>query len=96
MFDGLVKGRLHIYISGYVQGVFYRSTAKRIAQSLLLTGWIRNLKDGRVEVVVEGEEENLAKFVEWCKRGPVGAEVESVEVIREEYKGEFKDFEIRY
>jgi acylphosphatase len=92
----LAKGRLHIYVSGYVQGVFYRATAKKIAESLSLTGWVRNLRDGRVEIMVEGEEENLAKFVEWCKRGPVGAVVESVDVTREEYKGEFKGFEIRH
>jgi len=87
---------LHIYVSGLVQGVFYRANAKRVAESLSLTGWVRNLRDGRVEIVVEGEEENLAKFIEWCKRGPVGAVVESVDVTREEYKGEFKGFEIRY
>lgn len=87
---------MHIYVSGLVQGVFYRANAKRVAESLSLTGWVRNLRDGRVEIVVEGEEENLAKFVEWCKRGPVGAVVESVDVTREEYKGEFKGFEIRY
>jgi acylphosphatase len=92
----LAKGRLHIYVSGLVQGVFYRANAKRVAESLSLTGWVRNLRDGRVEIVVEGEEENLAKFIEWCKRGPVGAVVESVDVTREEYKGEFKGFEIRY
>lgn len=92
----MAKSRLHIYISGYVQGVFYRSTAKRVAESLSLTGWVRNLSDGRVEVIAEGEEENLARFVEWCKRGPIGAEVEFVEVNREEYRGEFKNFEIRY
>ena len=87
---------MHIYVSGFVQGVFYRANAKRVADSLSLTGWVRNLRDGRVEIVVEGEEENLAKFVEWCKRGPVGAVVESVDVTREEYRGEFKGFEIRY
>jgi len=87
---------LHIYVSGFVQGVFYRANAKRVADSLSLTGWVRNLRDGRVEIVVEGEEENLAKFVEWCKRGPVGAVVESVDVTRGEYRGEFKGFEIRY
>lgn len=87
---------MHIYVSGLVQGVFYRANAKRVAESLSLTGWVRNLRDGRVEIVVEGEEENLAKFIEWCKRGPVGAVVESVDVTREEYKGEFKGFEIRY
>ena len=92
----MVKSRLHIYVSGYVQGVFYRSTAKRIAESLLLTGWVRNLRDGRVEIVAEGEEENLLKFIEWCKRGPVGAKVESLDVRREDYKGEFRGFEIRY
>jgi acylphosphatase len=79
-----------------VQGVFYRSTAKRIAESLLLTGWVRNLRDGRVEIIVEGEDGNLTKFIEWCKRGSVGAEVESVDAKREDYKGEFRGFEIRY
>lgn len=79
-----------------MQGVFYRSTAKRVAESLSLTGWVKNLRDGRVEIIAEGEEENLLKFIEWCKRGPVGAEVESVDVRREDYKGEFRGFEIRY
>lgn len=88
--------RVHVFVSGLVQGVFFRQNAKRVADSLGLRGWVRNLKDGRVEAVIEGPEEKVAEMVEWMKKGPPLARVERVEVIREEYKGEYKDFRIIY
>ncbi len=87
--------RVHIFISGKVQGVFFRSSTKSKAEELGLTGWVRNLADGRVEAVFEGEEGNVEKMVLWCRKGPQYARVEYVEAISEEYKGEFNSFTLR-
>ena len=89
------KTRFHLLISGRVQGVLFRDYAKNAAKELGVFGFVRNLLDGRVEVVCEGEKENIEKFLEWCKQGPRLAKVENVDVSFEEYKGEFKDFEVR-
>ncbi len=86
--------RAHVWISGRVQGVFFRAHTKEVAEKLGLTGWVRNLPDGRVEAVFEGEEEAVKEAIEWCKRGPPLARVEKVEVRYEEPTGEFKDFRI--
>ncbi len=88
--------RAHVFVSGRVQGVFFRANTKRVAEELGVKGWVRNLPDGRVEAVFEGEEEAVKKIIEWCHRGPPAARVDKVEVFYEEYKGEFDDFEIRY
>jgi acylphosphatase len=79
-----------------VQGVFFRSETQDEALRHNLTGWVRNLPDGRVEAVFEGEKENVEKLIEFCGRGPPGARVTNVEVTYEDYKGEFKGFAIRY
>ena len=88
--------RAHIYVYGRVQGVFFRSTMKEVADELGVKGWVRNLPDGRVEAVVEGPEDKVNEIIKWCHRGPPLARVTKVEVHWEEYKGEFKDFRIRY
>lgn len=88
--------RAHLYISGYVQGVFFRSTMKEVADRYGVKGWVRNLPDGRVEAVLEGPEDKVNKVIEWAWRGPPLAEVEDVKVEWEGYRGEFEDFEIRY
>jgi len=88
--------RAHIFISGIVQGVYYRYNAMKKAQELGLKGWVRNLRDGRVEVVCEGRREDIDRLIEWCKKGPPGAYVESVQVAFEQFKGEFRTFEILY
>jgi len=84
--------RIHVLVYGKVQGVFFRSSAKDKAEELGISGWIRNLTDGRVEAVFEGEKEGVDKIVEWCRKGPEHARVTSVEVYVEEYKGELKGF----
>jgi acylphosphatase len=71
-----------------VQGVFFRAEARARAESLGVAGWIRNLPDGSVEAVFEGEDERVESMVGWCRRGPTGAEVEAVDVEREEPVGE--------
>ena len=91
-----MKVRAHVFVTGRVQGVFFRSETKHEAKKRGVTGWIRNLRDGRVEAVFEGEEDAVKRLVEFCKRGPRGARVTHVDVIMEEYTGEFKNFQTRY
>jgi acylphosphatase len=87
--------RAHVFVSGRVQGVFFRQNTKQQADALGVLGWVRNLPDGRVEAVFEGEEEAVAALVEFSRRGPPHAKVENVTVTYEDYTGEFFDFETR-
>jgi acylphosphatase len=80
--------RVRVQVRGRVQGVFFRAEARTRAESLGVAGWIRNLPDGCVEAVFEGEDERVESMVDWCGRGPAGAEVEAVDVEREEPVGE--------
>ena len=77
-----------------MQGVFFRDTARRMAASRGVAGWIRNRSDGTVEAVFEGEDEAVDAMVEFCRRGPRGAEVEDVRVRDEEPEG-LEGFEVR-
>ena len=88
------KVRIHAFVSGIVQGINFRSNTRGIAQSLGLTGWVKNLPDGRVEVVAEGKEEEIEGLVNFLKRGPFLARIDKLELVREEYKGEFHSFDI--
>jgi acylphosphatase len=88
--------RIHVYISGRVQGVFFRAATRRAAADLNLTGWVRNMADGRVEACFEGKDENIDKMLEWCHIGPPAARVEEVLTEEEPYTGEFRDFSIKY
>ena len=88
--------RAHVYVSGRVQGVFFRTETKDEAIRRGVTGWVRNLPDGRVEVVFEGEKDAVDRLVEFCKRGPPGARITDIEVAMENYTGEFRGFRIRY
>lgn len=91
-----LKARAHVYIAGTVQGVFFRSETQDEATKQDVTGWIRNLRDGRVEAVFEGEKDRVDRLVEFCRRGPHGARVMNVEIFWKDYTGEFRDFRIRY
>jgi len=88
--------RAHIFVSGRVQGVFFRENTRKRAEKLGIKGWVRNLPDGRVEAVFEGEEQAVKEIIKWAQKGPIWAKVEEVEVKWEEYKGEFNDFQIIY
>jgi acylphosphatase len=76
--------RRHIWVSGRVQGVWYRGSAAEQARVLGVSGWARNLPDGRVELVAEGEPGAVERFVEWCRKGPPAAVVTAVEVRQED------------
>ena len=91
-----MKRRIHLFISGIVQGVYFRHNTLKNALSLGLTGWVKNLSDGRVECVAEGEERALEKLCAWCAGGPYGASVESVTKTYEEFSGEYNTFSIAY
>ncbi len=86
--------RAVILVSGVVQGVFYRSTTAETALSLGLTGSAKNLADGRVRVVVEGEKDKIEELIKWCRSGPPSAKVSLVEVEWEEPAGEFATFSV--
>ncbi|MBI3342255.1 acylphosphatase [Candidatus Curtissbacteria bacterium] len=85
---------VQLLISGKVQGVFYRKSAKIEAERLGIVGWIKNLDDGLVEVSVEGEKGRLEQFVAWCKKGPPLANVEKVEEQWSDSSGNWKEFAI--
>lgn len=68
----------HLLIKGKVQGVFYRTSAKQMAESLGITGWVKNTEEGEVEAVATGNDLSLQKFVTWCKKGPAAAQVSDV------------------
>jgi acylphosphatase len=80
--------RAKVIVHGAVQGVFFRVEARDRARSLGLAGWVRNVPDGTVEAVLEGDDERVESMVEWCRRGPAGARVEEVEVDWSEPEGE--------
>lgn len=90
------KTRLSITVRGYVQGVNFRYFALRAARGLDLKGYVRNLPDGAVEVVAEGDKNQLQRLVEQLKVGPREARVTDVETRWSDYSGEFTDFKIRY
>jgi len=92
----LLRVRARVYVSGQVQGVFFRSETQDEALRGSVTGWVRNMPDGRVEAVFEGEKDKVDRLIEFCRRGPPGARVTQVEVVWERYKGEFSGFRIRY
>ena len=94
-FPMVVEKRLHLLISGRVQGVLFRQHARAKALELGLTGFAKNLIDGKVEIVVEGSKERVGEFAEWVKGGPSLARVDNVEMVEEEYTGEFEDFVVR-
>jgi acylphosphatase len=88
--------RGHVVVHGFVQGVWFRQSTKDEAMRLGVSGWVRNLPNGDVEAVFEGEKKKVEEIVAWCHRGPAGAQVTSVNVTWERYRGDFARFDIRY
>lgn len=88
--------RVHIIVSGRVQGVFFRAETQGQALRLHLKGWVRNTPDGRVEIVIEGNEDDAERMIAWCHKGPRLANVQGVDYHEEPYQGSFDDFEIVY
>ncbi len=95
MIKDIRKVRAHLLIFGRVQGVAFRYYTQDIAQSLGINGWVKNCWDGKVEVLMEGEEDKVKELIDWCYRGPSSAVVEKIDIKCEEYRGEFNSFSIR-
>jgi acylphosphatase len=87
-----MKVRAHLLVSGRVQGVYFRKSTLIEAQSLGVNGWVRNLVDGRVEAVLEGEEHSVKMLVNYCRSGPSAARVDYLHVSYGPFKGEFSNF----
>ena len=92
----MAKQRVRLFVTGKVQGVFFRQALKVMAKKNNVLGWVRNLKDGRVETILEGEDIDVSHVVEWCHAGPANARVEDIDIKNEKFTGEFKKFEVLY
>lgn len=88
--------RAHLFIYGRAQGIGFRFSTSRKAHRLGIFGWVRNLPDGRLEAIFEGEKGKIEEIVQWAKTGPIGARVDNVEIEWQKYTGEFANFEIKY
>ena len=88
--------RIRIFVTGKVQGVFFRQALKVMAKKNDIFGWVKNLKDGRVEAVLEGEGEKIDRLIEWAHGGPANARVEDVEIRNEKFTEEFSKFDVLY
>ncbi len=91
-----MKKMARVLISGRVQGVAFRANTQRMARQLGLSGWVRNLPDGQVEALFEGDEEAVERAVDWCRVGPPAAHVTQVKVEYGPYSGRYTDFSITY
>ena len=87
--------RAHVYVSGDVQGVFFRDSTRQKAQQLGLAGWVKNLPDGRVEALFEGPSQRVREMVRWCEQGPPHAAVENVDVEFDTAQEDLAGFEVR-
>lgn len=92
----MAKVRFKLLIKGVVQGVNFRYYTRREAMRLNVSGWVRNLPDGPVAAVFEGEEEDVEALIRWCRQGPDSARVTELIAQPEEYRGEFQSFSIRF
>jgi len=90
------KARAHLLIEGRVQGVFYRYFTRELAYNLKLRGWVRNLRDGRVEALFEGEKDIIEQAIKECYKGPPGARVTKIDVKWETFVGDHREFDVRY
>jgi acylphosphatase len=92
----ILVARLHVWVEGVVQGVFFRDSTRRTATGLGLDGWVKNLPDGRVEAVFQGERTVCEKALAWVRKGPEYARVDRVEEVWEDIEEEISGFEFRF
>jgi len=90
------KVRVHLIVFGRVQGVFFRAETQKKAREFGITGWVKNLPDGRVEAVFEGERARVEEMLKWAKNGPSGATIDHLDAVWEGYQGKLQGFEVRY
>ncbi len=88
--------RIHLFISGYVQGVGFRWYVERSARRINICGFVKNLRDGRVEVVAEGDDNLMKQFLQELKEGSFKGHIEEIKKVEEEYQGEYSNFTIKF
>ena len=92
----MAKSRVKVIVKGIVQGVNFRYYSQRQAAKFNITGWVKNLPDGSVAGVFEGDEQDVEAMVQWCRRGPPSAHVTGLIAQPEEYRGEFSSFSVKF
>jgi acylphosphatase len=92
----MAKLRVKVIVKGIVQGVNFRYYSQRQAAKFNITGWVKNLPDGAVAAVFEGDEQDVEAMVQWCRRGPPSAHVTELIAQPEEYRGEFSSFSVKF
>ena len=85
-----------IVISGEVQGINFRFFTKKKADELGIKGYIKNLENGNVEAIFQGDEDSIKKIINWCKKGPSSAKVDSIEINQIKLEKEYKEFKIEF
>lgn len=86
----------HIFITGRVQGVGFRHFTRKNAENLGVTGWVKNLSDGRVEAVFQGSEEQIEELIQRCKKGPVASYVQNIEIEKNSGEEDYKNFSVEF
>lgn len=89
------KRKVHIIVSGRVQGVGFRYSTYNKAKELNINGWVKNTFDGKVEAMLEGDENNIREMLSWCGKGPSMAFVSNIEILEQPYIEEYKEFTIK-
>ena len=92
----MVKQRTHILVTGKVQGVFFRQATKDVAIKNNVNGWVKNLENSQVEILLEGEETDVNLVVDWCRLGPANSRVDKIEINQQIFVGELLNFEVLY
>lgn len=90
------KIRAHVIVRGLVQGVFFRAHTRVKAKELGIRGWVKNLPDGKVEAIFEGERDKVQEIIEWAREGPPAAQVKGLDLEWQEHQEEFDNFDIKY
>ena len=88
--------QIHIFVTGRVQGVFFRQSTRVMAIKNNVNGWVHNLDDGRVEIVAQGREQDIDNLTNWCRTGPANSRVDKFELKEESIIDKFENFEVRY
>jgi acylphosphatase len=88
--------RVRLFVTGKVQGVFFRQSLKVMAKKNNVFGWVRNLQDGRVESVLEGDADKVSTLIKWAHVGPANSRVEDVDIKNEKFIAEFSKFDVLY
>ena len=87
--------RVHILITGQVQGVFFRQNMQEAARAFKVNGWVRNNSQGGVEALLEARQDKIEQMIKWCEKGPILAQVDSLNIKKQDYIGEFDSFQIK-